>query len=100
VEGVPEKILKVKNMASTMRKHEVLGIVYQFLGATSIGIGIFNAVWYAVRPIKFGSLTVLPSGLEWASFPLFFGLGAVLWTLGSIELKDVEPTSRRKNEKM
>jgi hypothetical protein len=83
-------------MASNMRKHEVFGLVYQFLGATSIGIGIFNAVWYAVRPIKFGSLSALPAGWDWISFPLFFGLGAVLWSLGSIELKDVAPTSRVK----
>jgi len=77
-----------------MRKHEVLGLVYQFLGATSIGVGVFNAVWYAVRPLKFNSLNALPSGWDWAVFPLFFGIGAVLWSLGSIELKDVEPTSR------
>jgi hypothetical protein len=82
-------------MASTMRKHEVLGLVYQFLGATSIGIGIFIAFWYAVRPSKFG-IAAMPSGLDWAVFPLFFGIGAILWSLGSIELKDVEPTSRRK----
>ncbi|HIH24480.1 TPA: hypothetical protein HA251_05580 [Candidatus Woesearchaeota archaeon] len=81
-------------MAGTMRKHEVLGLFYQFLGATSIGIGIFNAVWYAVRPLKFGSLTALPAGWDWAVFPLFFGIGAILWSLGAIELKDVEPTSR------
>ncbi len=81
-------------MATTMRKHEVLGLVYQFLGATSIGIGAFNAFWFAVRPLKFGSLNALPTGWDWAAFPLFFGIGAVLWSLGTIELKDVEPTSR------
>ena len=79
---------------SNMKKHEVLGLVYQFLGATSMGIGIFTAVWYAVRPLKFGSLSALPAGMDWVVFPLFFGIGAVLWSLGSIELKDVEPTSR------
>jgi hypothetical protein len=83
-------------MANTMRKHEVLGLCYQFLGATSIGIGIYNAVWYAVRPIKFGSLSFVPTGWDWAVFPLFFGLGAVLFTLGTIEIKDVEPTSRKR----
>ena len=82
-------------MATTMRKHEVLGLVYQFLGATSIGIGIFIAFWYGTRPLKFG-IDAMPAGLDWAVFPLFFGIGAVLWSLGSIELKDVEPTSRRK----
>jgi hypothetical protein len=77
-----------------MRKHEVLGLVYQFLGATSIGIGIYSAVWYAVRPIKFASLTAMPAGWEWISFPLFFGLGGVLWSLGSVEIKDIPPTAR------
>jgi hypothetical protein len=81
-------------MKSTMRKHEIFGLVYQFLGATSIGIGIYNAVWYAVKPQKFGTLSAMPTGWDWISFPLFFGLGAVLWSLGSIELKDVAPTSR------
>ncbi len=82
-------------MANTMRKHELLGLLYQFLGATSIGIGLYNAMWYAVRPIKMSNLNFMPTGWDWAIFPLFFGLGAVLWTLGTIELKDVEPTTRR-----
>jgi hypothetical protein len=81
-----------------MRKHEVFGLLYQFLGATCIGIGIYNAVWYAIRPIKYG-MTALPQGGEWLIFPFFFGVGAVLWSLGSIELKDVEPTSRRMMKK-
>ena len=81
-------------MGGTMKKHEILGLLYQFLGATSIGTGVFAAAWYAVRPLKFSS--PLPSGAEWLVFPLCFGIGAELWSLGSIELKDVAPTSRKK----
>jgi hypothetical protein len=79
-----------------MRKHEVLGLFYQFLGATSIGIGVYTAAWYAVRPLKLGTLAAMPVGADWLVFPLFFGVGAILWSLGTIELKDVEPTSRRR----
>jgi hypothetical protein len=79
----------------SMRTHELLGLGYQFLGATSIGIGIYNAVWFAMRPIQLNSIAATPTGADWLMFPLFFGIGAILWSLGSIELKDVVPTSRK-----
>jgi hypothetical protein len=86
-------------MANNMNKHELLGLLYQCIGATSIGIGIFTAVYYGMRPLKAGSVLGLPVGWEWTAFPFFFGLGAVCWSLGAIELKDVAPTSRVQHEK-
>ena len=73
-----------------LRKHEVLGLVYQFLGATCIGIGIYWSMWAAVRTLHYRSLTLV-SGSEWLLFPLLFGMGGILWSLGSIELKEAEP---------
>lgn len=80
---------------ANLRKHEVLGLFYQFLGATCIGIGIYHAVWFAIRPLYFKSLALQISNSEWWFFPLFFGLGGLLWSLGSIELKEALPGHRR-----
>ncbi len=68
----------------------MLGLLYQFLGASSIGIGIYWSVWAGVRTIHYRSISLV-SGGEWLLFPLLFGVGAVLWSLGSIELKEAEP---------
>lgn len=77
-------------MKKNLRQHEVLGLFYQFLGATSIGIGIYQSVWAAVRSIHYRTLTLV-SGSEWLLFPLLFGVGGVLWSLGAIELKEAKP---------
>jgi hypothetical protein len=77
-------------VAQNLRRHEVLGLVYQFLGASSIGIGIYYAVWAATRSIYYRSVATV-SGWEWLLFPLLFGVGAVLWSLGHIELKEAQP---------
>lgn len=73
-----------------LRWHEVLGLFYQFLGATSIGYGIYVAVWIATRSIYLRQ-TILVSGWEWLYFPLLFGIGGVLWSLGGVELKEASP---------
>ncbi len=73
-----------------LRRHEVLGLFYHFLGATCVGIGIYYAVWAATRSIFYRSLSLV-QGWEWLVFPFLFGLGAVLWTLGSIEVKEAKP---------
>lgn len=70
--------------------HEVLGLLYQFLGATCIGLGIYWATWAGVRSVFYRSLTLV-SGWEWAYFPLLFGIGGVLWSLGTIEVKEATP---------
>lgn len=73
-----------------LRQHEVLGLFYHFLGATCIGLGVYYAVWSATRSIVSRSLAT-PQGVEWVVFPVLFGFGGVLWTLGSIEVKEAQP---------
>lgn len=77
-------------MKQNLRGHEILGLFYQFLGATCVGIGIYLATWFAVRSIYYSSL-ILTQGWEWVTFPIFFGIGGVLWTLGAIEVKEAQP---------
>ena len=69
-----------------LRKKEALSIFYRVLGATSLGIGFYFALWFAVRPLYYRSMTYAIAGSEWLLFPLLFGLGALFWTLGTIEL--------------
>ncbi len=76
--------------AQNLRRHEVLGLLYQFLGASCVGIGIYYAVWAGTRSILYRTVNIV-SGAEWLLFPLLFGVGAVLWSLGAIELKEAEP---------
>jgi hypothetical protein len=73
-----------------LRKHEIIGLFYQFLGATSVGIGMYYAVWAGVRSVYYKQIALV-SGSEWLLFPLLFGVGAVLWSLGVVELKEAQP---------
>ncbi len=63
------------------------GSLLCFLGATSIGIGCYFAVWYAMCPSYYRTMAFAPSGTDWIVFPLFFGLGGLLWVIGSLHLK-------------
>ena len=80
---------------SSLRKHEILGLCYQFIGATAFGLGIYFTVLLATRPILYKSAAYAAHGNEWLLFPLFFGLGGLLWTLGAIELKEALPGHKR-----
>lgn len=81
---------------ANLRKHEILGLIYQFIGATSLGIGVYFAVWFAIRPLYYRSLAYAIAGGEWLLFPLFFGLGGLLWSLGAIEIKEALPGHKRR----
>ncbi|MBR9703186.1 hypothetical protein GOV10_04060 [Candidatus Woesearchaeota archaeon] len=103
--AVSKKILKqglfwkewVRRMAkkSSLRKHEILGLIYQFIGATSLGFGIYFSLVLAIRPMLYNSVAHGAAGNEWLLFPLFFGLGGLLWTLGGIEIKEALPGHKR-----
>lgn len=80
-----------------LRKNELWGLFYQFIGATTIGAGIYYAVWAAVRSIYYKTI-MTPSTIEYLLFAVFFGIGAVLYSFGSIEIKEVQP-SHKKNKK-
>ena len=71
-------------MQHNLRNHEIAGLSLVFIGATSIGIGLYYIVMNALR-----SRGVF--GKEIIIFPILFGLGVLIFELGKIELKDVEP---------
>ena len=79
-----------------LRKHEILGLVYQLIAGTCFGLGLYYVVWGAVRPLYFKSLDYTIGGKEYWLFPLFFGVSFVLWSLGKIELKEALPGNRRR----
>jgi hypothetical protein len=83
-------------MKSNLRKHELIGLLMTFLGATLIGFGVYSSIWVAVRPMVFGSYEHVLRGKEILMFPLFYGIGFVLMALGKIELKEALPGSKRK----
>lgn len=82
-------------MKSNLRKHELIGLFMIFLGGTLIGLGLYSAFWVAVRPLYYGSLGHQISSREFLMFPMFFGLGLVMYVLGNIELKEAMPGKKR-----
>ncbi|MBN2368059.1 hypothetical protein JXC34_03495 [Candidatus Woesearchaeota archaeon] len=80
-------------MRSNLKKHEFIGLVMIFISGTLIGIGLFSTFWLANRPLLSGTNTLI-SAKEMLVFPIFFGLGFILWALGQIELKEALPGKR------
>jgi len=78
-------------MKSNLKRHELIGLLMIFLSGTLIGLGLYITFWGANRPLLFGSVDKLLSGKEFLLFPLFFGLGFVMFVLGQIELKEAAP---------
>ncbi|HLC98529.1 MAG TPA: hypothetical protein VJC00_00805, partial [Candidatus Nanoarchaeia archaeon] len=71
--------------------------IFIFLAATSIGIGIYLTLMGAIgRPLLRQSTDYFLKGKEFILFPLFYGIGAVLWELGKIEIKEAVPGLVRK----
>ena len=82
-------------MKTNLKKHEAIGLVMIFFSGTLIGLGLFGTFWLANRPFLLGGEAPLIQGKEILLFPLFYGVGFVLWALGSIELKEAMPGRRR-----
>ncbi|MAG08101.1 hypothetical protein CMO89_01400 [Candidatus Woesearchaeota archaeon] len=78
-------------MPHNIRKHEFIGLLLIFLAGTCLGIGLYLTIWGANRPIFYNSLDYLIKGKEMLIFPIFFGIGGILWVLGKIELKEAMP---------
>ncbi|MEK6923251.1 MAG: hypothetical protein AABW84_00945 [Nanoarchaeota archaeon] len=78
-----------------LRKHEAIGLILVFTGATWLGFGIYGTLLAANRLL----LTQVPliAGKELLLFPLFFGVGALLLSLGKIELREALPGKGRYN---
>ncbi|MCX8147139.1 MAG: hypothetical protein N3D84_01590 [Candidatus Woesearchaeota archaeon] len=84
-------------MEHNLRRHEIIGLILIFLAATCIGIGLYLTLMGAIgRPLLRQSSDFFLKGKEFVIFPIFFGIGALLWELGKIELKDVMPGKMRK----
>ncbi len=59
-----------------------------FIGATSIGVGLYLIIWFALRPLYYRSTAYAVTGAELLVFPLFFGLGGFFWVYGTIKLRN------------
>ena len=82
-------------MKSNLKKHELIGLLMVFFSGTLIGLGLLGTFWLANRPLILGANAPLVTGKEILLFPLFYGLGFILWVLGNIELKEAMPGKRR-----
>jgi hypothetical protein len=77
-------------MAKTnLKQHEFVGLVLIFMGATWLGFGLYGTLLAANR-LLLANVPLL-AGKEMMMMPLFYGLGAVLMTLGRIELAEALP---------
>lgn len=76
-----------------LRKHEAIGLILVFTGATWLGFGIYGTLLAANRLL----LTQVPliAGKELLLFPLFYGVGALLLFFGNIELREALPGKGR-----
>lgn len=77
-----------------IRHHEFIGLFLIFVGATWLGFALYGTLLAANRLL----LTNVPLlvGKELLIFPIFYGFGALLLVLGSIELREAMPGKRRK----
>lgn len=82
-------------MNSNLKRHELIGLIMIFLAGTFIGLGLYVTIWGAIRPLYFGDTDFLMKGKEFLLFPIFYGLGFVLYSLGKIELKEAMPGKRK-----
>lgn len=75
-----------------LKAHEHIGLFLVFIGASWIGMGLYSTLLAANRLVAEMSLI---SGKELIMIPLFYGLGALVLVLGSIELREVLPGKNR-----
>lgn len=85
-------------MKHNVKKHEFIGLALIFLAATSIGIGLYFTLMGAIgRPLLHQSSDYFLGKKEMLLFPIFYGVGALLWAIGKIELKEALPGKNREN---
>jgi hypothetical protein len=79
---------------ANLKQHEFIGLFLIFVGATWLGFALYGTLLAANRLL----LTNVPLlvGKELLIFPLFYGLGALLLVLGSIELREATPGKRNR----
>lgn len=76
-----------------LKKHEHFGLFLIFAGATWLGFALYGTLLAANRMLV--DNMPLIAGKELLIFPLFFGIGALLFTLGEIELREALPGKNR-----
>jgi hypothetical protein len=76
-----------------IRTHEAIGLLLVFVGATWLGFALYATLLAANRLLL--AQVPLISGKELFVFPIFYGLGALIWTLGHIELREALPGKGR-----
>ena len=76
-----------------LKKHEHIGLFLIFAGATWLGFAFYGALLASNRML----IPQMPliAGKELLIFPLFFGIGALLFVLGQIELREALPGKNR-----
>ena len=70
-----------------------MGLLMIFLGASWLGLGLYSTLLAANRLLL--AQVPLIAGKELLIFPIFYGLGALLVTLGNIELREALPGKNR-----
>jgi len=80
-------------MVHNLRKHEHMGLLFVFVGATWLGFALYGTILAGNRMLI--EQMPLIAGMELLIFPLFYGIGALLLALGTIELKEALPGKNR-----
>ena len=80
-------------MQHNMRKHEHIGLLLVFIGATWLGFALYGTLLAANRMLV--QNMPLIAGRELFIFPMFYGLGTILLMLGIIELRELMPGKNR-----
>jgi hypothetical protein len=80
-------------MNHNMKKHEHIGLLLVFFGATWLGFALYGTLLAANRMLI--QNMPLIAGKELLIFPMFYGIGAVLLMLGLIELRELRPGKNR-----
>ena len=76
------------------KQHEYVGLFLIFLGATWLGFALYGTFLAANRLLL--ANVPLIAGRELLVFPLFYGFGALMLVLGSIELREALPGKGRR----
>lgn len=78
---------------ANLKQHEFIGLFLVFVGATWLGFALYGTLLAANR-LLLANVPLLV-GKELLIFPIFYGLGALLLSLGMIELREALPGKRR-----
>ncbi len=81
------------SMRQNLKFHEHMGLFLVFAGASWLGFGLYITMLSANRLLIPGAQ--LLAGRELFMIPLFYGVGAIVLLLGTIELREALPGKNR-----